>query len=104
MVYQSAPSSKALGKRPVRNGTSNGRNGRNSHLTPPLTPNGESVSSNDAPSVIPNGETRQKRTLPVRTRRGGPGVGSCDIDMNILDTLKRTGTYKEYLILYLIDI
>lgn len=34
-------------------------------------------------------QTRQKRILPSRSRRGGPGVGSCDADLMILDTLKR---------------
>ena len=36
-------------------------------------------------------ETRQKRVLPSRTSRGGPGVGNCDVDLMILDTLKRKG-------------
>ncbi|THH06672.1 hypothetical protein EW145_g3926 [Phellinidium pouzarii] len=37
--------------------------------------------------------TKQKRVLPSRARRGGPGagVGSGDIDLNILDLLKRRG-------------
>ncbi|KAI0931572.1 hypothetical protein AcW1_001060 [Taiwanofungus camphoratus] len=34
-------------------------------------------------------QTRQKRVLPSRSRRGGPGIGSCDIDVMILETLKR---------------
>ncbi|EMD32568.1 hypothetical protein CERSUDRAFT_99298 [Gelatoporia subvermispora B] len=33
--------------------------------------------------------TRQKRVLPSRTRRGGPGVGSCETDAMILDTMRR---------------
>ncbi|KAF9567801.1 hypothetical protein CPC08DRAFT_519916 [Agrocybe pediades] len=32
---------------------------------------------------------RMKRVLPARTRRGGPGVGSCDADILILETSKR---------------
>jgi hypothetical protein len=36
-------------------------------------------------------ETRQKRVLPSRSRRGGPGVGSCDADVHILDALRRRG-------------
>jgi hypothetical protein len=34
-------------------------------------------------------QIRQKRVLPSRSRRGGPGVGSCDVDLMILDTQKR---------------
>ncbi|KAF8640589.1 hypothetical protein AX17_000251 [Amanita inopinata Kibby_2008] len=34
-------------------------------------------------------QTRKKRVLPTRSRRGGPGVGTCDVDMMILDTNKR---------------
>jgi hypothetical protein len=41
--------------------------------------------------VMDEGQTRQKRVLPSRSRRGGPGVGSCDIDIMILDTQKRKG-------------
>ncbi|KAJ3567341.1 hypothetical protein NP233_g6430 [Leucocoprinus birnbaumii] len=32
---------------------------------------------------------RQKRVLPSRSRRGGPGVGSCDADILILEHQKR---------------
>ncbi|KAA1468128.1 hypothetical protein DENSPDRAFT_833332 [Dentipellis sp. KUC8613] len=32
---------------------------------------------------------RQKRILPSRSRRGGPGMGTCDADVMILDTLRR---------------
>jgi hypothetical protein len=34
---------------------------------------------------------RQKRVLPLRSRRGGPGIGSCDVDVMILDMQKRKG-------------
>ncbi|KAI0368841.1 hypothetical protein BV20DRAFT_997788 [Pilatotrama ljubarskyi] len=34
-------------------------------------------------------KTRQKRVLPTRSRRGGPGVGSCETDVMILETMKR---------------
>ncbi|KAG6814150.1 hypothetical protein H0H92_002145 [Tricholoma furcatifolium] len=34
-------------------------------------------------------QVRQKRVLPTRTRRGGPGVGNCDVDLMILDTQRR---------------
>ncbi|TFK77409.1 hypothetical protein BDN72DRAFT_953848 [Pluteus cervinus] len=42
-----------------------------------------------APSPLSGGNARQKRVLPSRTRRGGPGVGSCEIDLLILETQKR---------------
>jgi len=32
---------------------------------------------------------RPKRVLPSRSRRGGPGIGSCDVDALILDAQKR---------------
>lgn len=32
---------------------------------------------------------RQKRVLPSRLRRGGPGVGSCEIDLLILEHQKK---------------
>ncbi|KAL7285083.1 hypothetical protein ACG7TL_000175 [Trametes sanguinea] len=34
-------------------------------------------------------KTRQKRVLPTRSRRGGPGVGGCETDVMILETMKR---------------
>lgn len=30
-------------------------------------------------------QSRQKRVLPSRSRRGGPGVGNCDVDVMILN-------------------
>ncbi|KAJ6609382.1 hypothetical protein B0H10DRAFT_482220 [Mycena sp. CBHHK59/15] len=41
---------------------------------------------NDATSVNTSSQIRQKRVLPSRTRRGGPGVGNCDVDIMILNT------------------
>ncbi|KAL4062970.1 hypothetical protein V8B97DRAFT_1877236 [Scleroderma yunnanense] len=38
---------------------------------------------------IPTPSSRQKRVLPSRSRRGGPGVGSCDVDLMILDAQRR---------------
>jgi hypothetical protein len=35
--------------------------------------------------------TRQKRVLPARSRRGGPGLGNSEVDIIILDSLKRKG-------------
>ncbi|KAH8102414.1 hypothetical protein BXZ70DRAFT_928494 [Cristinia sonorae] len=40
-------------------------------------------------ATTPSAPTRQKRILPSRSRRGGPGVGSCDVDVMILETRKR---------------
>lgn len=37
--------------------------------------------------------SRQKRVLPTRSRRGGPGIGSCDVDLMILDAQKRRCSY-----------
>ncbi|PCH34238.1 hypothetical protein WOLCODRAFT_113418 [Wolfiporia cocos MD-104 SS10] len=34
-------------------------------------------------------QVRQKRVLPTRSRRGGPGVGSTDTDNMILETMRR---------------
>lgn len=34
-------------------------------------------------------KSRQKRVLPSRSRRGGPGIGSCDVDLMILDAQRR---------------
>lgn len=39
-------------------------------------------------------QTRQKRVLPSRSRRGGPGVGNCDVDVMILETRKRRCTWS----------
>lgn len=37
--------------------------------------------------------TAPKRVLPTRQRRGGPGVGTCHIDLLILDTEKRASKF-----------
>ncbi|KAH7916456.1 hypothetical protein BJ138DRAFT_1108819 [Hygrophoropsis aurantiaca] len=47
--------------------------------TPNATPGPSNASAN----------TRQKRVLPSRSRRGGPGIGSCDVDLMIIDAQKR---------------
>lgn len=39
---------------------------------------------------------RQKRVMPSRSRRGGPGIGSTETDMLILDTQRRKCTYCLY--------
>ncbi|KAG6337062.1 hypothetical protein ID866_2015 [Astraeus odoratus] len=43
--------------------------------------------ANARPNPAPG--SRQKRVLPSRSRRGGPGVGSCDVDLMILDAQRR---------------
>ncbi|KAF9245831.1 hypothetical protein BU15DRAFT_40492 [Melanogaster broomeanus] len=40
-------------------------------------------------SQLPTSQPRQKRVLPSRSRRGGPGIGSCDVDLMILDAQNR---------------
>ncbi|KAH9829452.1 uncharacterized protein C8Q71DRAFT_404946 [Rhodofomes roseus] len=45
------------------------------------------VSVNGTPKK--GGAPPPKRVLPSRSRRGGPGVGSCETDMMILDTMRR---------------
>ncbi|KAI9060520.1 hypothetical protein FKP32DRAFT_1029856 [Trametes sanguinea] len=46
-------------------------------------------SSAQASSSKDGVKTRQKRVLPTRSRRGGPGVGGCETDVMILETMKR---------------
>ncbi|KAL4253577.1 hypothetical protein ABKN59_003453 [Abortiporus biennis] len=66
------PSAKAAGKKPaIHQPTASGS------PQPPQIP------------TRPGLQTRQKRVLPSRSRRGGPGVGSCDVDVLILETRKR---------------
>ncbi|KAH9897750.1 hypothetical protein C8Q73DRAFT_682464 [Cubamyces lactineus] len=55
---------------------------RDSASQPPL-------STAQASSSKEGMKTRQKRVLPARSRRGGPGVGSCESDVMILETMKR---------------
>ena len=43
--------------------------------------------ANAMPNPPPS--SRQKRVLPSRSRRGGPGIGNCDVDLMILDAQKR---------------
>ncbi|KAI0078858.1 hypothetical protein K474DRAFT_1739813 [Panus rudis PR-1116 ss-1] len=72
-----APSSaKAAGKRPAI------LRGSLANTPEPPTP----LSAPEGKSAV---QTRQKRVLPSRSRRGGPGVGSCDIDLMILETRRR---------------
>ncbi|KAF9531908.1 hypothetical protein CPB83DRAFT_47300 [Crepidotus variabilis] len=43
----------------------------------------------DGPSSATSANSRQKRVLPSRSRRGGPGLGTCDVDNLILETRRR---------------
>lgn len=91
MVYQPTGrlSTKALGKRPEKSSQSQ-RETRDS----PLQDHEDSATEdNDSTTHCPRDgvETRQKRVLPTRLRRGGPGIGSCDADVYIIDALKRRG-------------
>ncbi len=59
---------------------------------PPATPRQpQPPPSAQASSSKEGMKTRQKRVLPTRSRRGGPGVGTCETDVMILDTMKRKG-------------
>ncbi|KAF7796568.1 hypothetical protein EIP86_007749 [Pleurotus ostreatoroseus] len=77
------PSAKAKGKRPASGTPSAG-------LAAPKreenTPGPSTAAANTPKSGM---QTRPKRVLPSRSRRGGPGVGSCDVDVMILETRKR---------------
>ena len=61
--------------------------------TTPLPSNAAGHASQPHPTT--NGSPKKstplppKRVLPSRARRGGPGVGSCEADVMILDTLRR---------------
>lgn len=44
-------------------------------------------------SYLTTSHPRQKRVLPTRSRRGGPGIGSCDVDLMILDAQRRRCAY-----------
>ncbi|TFY83340.1 hypothetical protein EWM64_g661 [Hericium alpestre] len=55
----------------------------------PATPVAGPSTPTPAQTPTTSAQTRQKRILPSRSRRGGPGVGSCDADVMILDMLKR---------------
>ena len=84
-----SPSSKALGKRPLKP-YADGMD---------FSTDSIDIKSREA-SLMPDEQithsetqTRQKRVLPSRSTRGGPGVGTCEIDLSILDTLKRRGAF-----------
>ncbi|KAF8971690.1 hypothetical protein BDZ97DRAFT_1784601, partial [Flammula alnicola] len=41
------------------------------------------------PASSSTASAQGRRTNPSRSRRGGPGVGTCDVDIMILETYKR---------------
>ena len=45
-------------------------------------------------------QNRQKRVLPSRSRRGGPNVGTCEVDVLILETLKRRCMCRKHTLKY----
>jgi hypothetical protein len=71
---KAAPSAKAAGKRPAMD---------------PVT---FSETAKLATQTKSGAQTRQKRVLPSRSRRGGPGVGGSEVDVLILETRKRRRT------------
>ncbi|TBU29825.1 hypothetical protein BD311DRAFT_833127 [Dichomitus squalens] len=56
---------------------------------PPAAPGGRADGQRPVAGPAESISTRQRRVLPARTRRGGPGVGSCESDLMILETMKR---------------
>ena len=47
------------------------------------------VGSMDGASLTAGAHSRQKRVMPSRSRRGGPGLGHCEVDNLILETKRR---------------
>ena len=80
-----APSAKAMGKRAAAN---------NTHASRPddAVPTAQTQPAADVPQK--QGMQTRKRVLPSRSRRGGPGVGGCDVDVMILETRKRRRTHR----------
>lgn len=81
--------------------TSKSRSGSSQHPASPAPPQPRRSASaaGGAAGVKTQGldstesiSTRQRRVQPARSRRGGPGVGSCESDMMILETMKRRCT------------
>ncbi|TDL20979.1 hypothetical protein BD410DRAFT_840942 [Rickenella mellea] len=80
------PSSKALGKRPAKSSLST-----HELIAMDVGEDSNGIDVGETISASANLNARQKRVLPSRSRRGGPGVGGCDVDMNILEVIKRKG-------------
>lgn len=87
VVDEPPPTSlKAAGKRPAMSQTPQ-PSAPQTNDSAPGTPAPPSTSATRS-----GAQTRQKRVLPSRSRRGGPGVGSCDVDVMILETRRRRRT------------
>lgn len=83
-VSNATLSTKSLGKRPAKaSATISSSVDGSAERT--ATPTDEAGSASAA------AQARQTRRLPARSRRGGPGIGSCDVDVGILDSLQRRG-------------
>lgn len=99
MVIAGKPSSKSLGKRPARNSVVPSSKHALSDYTLSRESSGLNEDAEDCsapPSVDGSGRSRvknQKRVLPPRVRRGGPeaAVGVGEVDLSILDLLRRRG-------------
>lgn len=59
-----------------------------------------SQSMESASSSTSGTQNRQKRVLPSRSRRGGPNVGTCEVDVLILETLKRRCMCRKHTLKY----
>lgn len=97
MVHQpNGPSSKALGKRPMRNvvAAPSPFSALSLSADSPVPEDDECSSAPSTRSV--HTRYNHKRVLPSRVRRGGVGsqIGTNDIDVNLLDMLKRKGIYS----------
>lgn len=81
-------SSVAQGKKPATSATTTLTPSRK---TPASHQPNSTISSKPTPGRIDSQPTRQlqKRVLPSRSRRGGPGLGTADVDSIILDAQKR---------------
>ena len=93
---QEGPSRKAQGKRTARNSALNG----NHDSLPAMSPNTASPAPEDDLEADNGKRTVSRRVQPSRARRGGfsTQVGANEIDINILDMLKRAGAYVSYYI------
>lgn len=81
------PSAKALGKRPERGGSSNELGNRDPR--PPVS-RGKNEKKREKATEI-NVDESKRRVMPMRSRRGGPGVGSSAVDTMILESQQRSG-------------
>lgn len=82
-------SSVAQGKRPATSATTAASTP--SRKTSASHPPASAATTKPTPTRTDNQATRQpqKRVLPSRSRRGGPGLGSADVDAIIMDAQKR---------------